>query len=477
MRNGRVGGRRAGWFACVVGTIGVAVAAGGAAHADPPQPFAIPIAHGKPALGAGWDSKLGFARGEAGACVEDVGTERVDAPAVHYSIATLTRAGGRLVLGVHVAAVAASETLSSPRLTDASRRLAQGDVAAFRDLCGDGFVARVDLGGHWLGELEVAGSDVVRASPRVTTGTWTDPEPFRAALEQITKSYSTTARELPDGNRAEARELEPAALVERAVGFPATVTAESAKPFLAEFAGYEKPAFSGLVLSTPEPVDGGDVAEQIFRSGRSTSTSGAASRAAEMRLAQVHHDDEPAADAEPIRLSNASLGKPEEPLLGSEPEAGSPPAAAAPAAEPQRQASAAATEREPVVRKQAALVYDTAGGPPVFATTRAPFGVHTEHLRERFYWVPGAAQATPDVVRAIEAAKTGAPTRGTTVAIVEVGPTVVVMTDAPPAAGVFSEPAGERRAWIAGVTKPDADQRAALDAAIRAEGAAQGGRQ
>lgn len=458
--------------------LGIALGIGsmGAAHAelaDAPDPFAILIARGKPTLGAGYDSKLPGARGEPGACVEDVGTERIEERAVHYSLATLTRAGGRLVLGVHVAAMTATESLASPRLTDASRRLAQGDGLAFRDLCGDGYVARVELGGHWLAELEVDRADVPRAGPRVTTGTWSDAESFQSALEFVVKNYRTTARELPGGSRADARDLAPEALLERALAFPATITEASEKPFLAIFAGYEESALSGLVLSAPAELDGREVAVQIFRGGVEAPTSSAASRAAEMRLAQVHPDEPQSPDEAPIRLSNASLGKPEEPLLGSI----SVPAAQAPAEPRAPEPVSSAPGAAPIVRKQAALVYEGSGGPAVYATTRAPAGVHATHVRERFYWVAGAAEETPEVRDAIEAATTGAPVRGTTVAIVEVGPTVVVMTDAPPAAGVFSESAGELRAWIAGVDAPDPVQRAALAAAIRAEAAGEGTRQ
>jgi len=463
--------------------LGLALACGAphgaqAGREAPPAPFAIPIVHGKPALGAGYDAKLGAARGDPGACVADVGTEHVDAPAVHYSIATLTRAGGRLVLGVHVAAVTAAETLASPRLTDASRRLAQSDAGAFRDLCGDGYVARVELGGQWLAEIEIDPADVVRAGPRVTTGTWSDVEPFRTALEYVTKNFAFTARELPDGSRADARDVAPGTLVERATGFAATVDAAHAKPFVAVYAGYDKGAFSGVALSAPDALDDREVAERLFQSGAGAPTSSAASRAAEMRLAQAHHYDPAQEGEEPVRLSNASLGKPEDPLPDGN--APPPPAAAAPveakAAPSPVAPPAAAPSAEPVVRKQAALVFE-GGGPPVYATTRAPGGVHAEHVRERFYWVPGMAEATPAVRAAIDAAKEGSPVRGTTVEIVEVGPIAVVLTDAPPAAGVFSAPAGERRAWIAGVASPDPAQRAALDAAIRAEGAPAGTRQ
>jgi len=451
--------------------LGLAIAAGhaGLGRADigrAPDSFGIAIANGSPALGAGYDSTAAAPRGEPGACVEDLGTERNDEPSASYSLVTLTRVGGRLVIGAHVAAVTAVETLASPRMTDAARRLGGSDGAAFRELCGDGFVAKVQLGGHWMGEIEVDPVDAARAGSRITTGSWSDPEPFRAALEALVK-YRVTARELPDGKRAATVELAPAAFVERAVSFPERVTAATEKPFLAVFAGYTREALSGVVLPGASEVDGREVAERVFRAGQANPTSTAASRAAEMRLAQVKRyvpEEESAGDAEPIVISNESLERMN---------AAAPPAAQAPNSSPLRARPTAAPSAPAEVHRQAAFVFEEPGAPVVYATTVAPGGVHAERQRQRYYWVPGAASATPAIEQAIAAAKQGAPVRGVTVAIVEVGANVVVMTDAPPLAGVHSIQAGERRAWIAGVSQPDASQQAALAEAIRAERAAQ----
>src|SRR5512147_3070286 len=81
--------------------------------------FAVPIGRTPLGLGAGYDSELEAARGESGACVAGDETQRRDATGARYSIATLTRAGGRLVVGIHVAAPLFVETLANPRLTDA----------------------------------------------------------------------------------------------------------------------------------------------------------------------------------------------------------------------------------------------------------------------------------------------------------------------------------------------------------------------
>ena len=425
-----------------------------------PRAMAVPIGRADLALGAAYDSESETARGETGACVEGDETLERDATGARYSIATLTRAGGRLVVGIHVSAPIRVEQLGNPRLTDAARRLERSDGDGFRDLCGDGYLASVTRGDQFLAEVEVQRKDVSRALARLTTGTWADPDAFRDALEALVKPVAVTARELPGGSRAAARPLSAEEVVTRALAFPATVTPENAKPYLAGFEPYSSSAFSGMVLPDPEDLDDREVAEKVFRQGRGLQRS-AASRAADLRAVQVQRSEpEPA----PPRRERVAATASEEAATGL---ASDTPAAIAPPAAP-----ALGLESPPTVsqlRSQAALVYATPGELPVFATTRAPDGVHAERVRERAYWVPGAAAATPEVTRAIERARSEAPARGTTVVIVDVGAATVVMTDAAPAGGTFSVPAGERRAWIAGVVRPNSSQRAALAAAVEAE--------
>ncbi len=424
------------------------------------RPFAIPLGQEPLALGAGYDSQAAAARGEPGACVEDVGTEQREGDGPRWSIAVLSRAGGRLVVGVHVSAPTAIESLASPRLTDAVRRLADKDAPAFRELCGDGFVGARTLGSQWLGEVEVERADVSRAIASLTTGTWSDPEPFRAALETLVKRHRVVTRELPNGKRAEAREVAPEELVTRAVEFPANAASGPARPYLATFTPYSAAALSGVLLPDPEALDERDVAEQVFRGGRSGPQSSAAQRAADMRAAQVHRESAPAAD-----------DSSQEPIVLVAPVREAPPAA------PDREAALATAATAPSVatavpalQRQPALVYEP-GGLVVFATPRAPGGVYVERVGERFDWVPGAAAGSDPIRAAIAKARTGPPVRGTTIAVATVGATTVVMTDAPPIADVHAEPAGERRAWIAGVAAPDPAQRAALASAIRADAA------
>jgi hypothetical protein len=419
--------------------------------------FAIPLDRQPLELGVGYDSRAGAPRGEAGACVGDLGTESREAGGPQWSIAVLSRAGGRLLVGVHVSAPTAVEWLASPRLTDAARRLADSDVPAFRELCGDGFVGGRTLGAHLLAEVEVQGPEAARALAELTTGTWSDPEPFRTALAALVTRTGVAAREIPGGRRAEATAVSSEDLVARAVAFPATVSPDDAKPYLATFTPYTEASLAGLLLPDPEELDGRDVAEQVFRSGREGPRSSAAQRAADMRAAQVRREEPEPPPATPATELSPSSG---------------PVVIASPAA-PARPAAPAASAGGAALHKQAALVWTEEGELPVFATTQAPGGVYAERVRERSYWVPGAGEATPAVVRAIARAKAAPPARGTTVVVAEVGPTVVVMTDAAPVEGTHAELAGERRAWIAGVDAPDAAQRAALAAAIRADAEAQ----
>ena len=422
------------------------------------KPFAFPLGRTLLELGAGYDSQQGLARGEMGACVAGDETERRDGARAQYSIATLTRAGGRLVVGIYVSAPLFVDVLKSSHLTDAARRLRGADAEAFRDLCGDGFVGTVTFGDHLLAEVEVEPNDVLQARNQLISGSWADPESFRRALEALVKRHDVRVRELPGGSRAAARPLTVDELITRTLAFPASVTQANAKPYLASFEPYSADSFAGLPLPEPGEIEARDMTEQVFRDrrGRSQST---ASRAADLRAAQVHR-------TEPEELPSA----PRASIAETQPESDAatetaavrevaPPAAPAPAT----------VSPAPRLHSQPALVFTPAGELPVFATTHAPAGVYAERVRERDYWVPGAATATPAVKRAIDKARADAPARGATVVVAEVGTVTVVMTDAAPVGGTHSESAGERRAWIAGVAAPNAAERAALAAAIEAD--------
>lgn len=432
------------------------------------DPAPIDVSRRPIELGSGFDAQRHEPRGEPGSCVQDIGTERAESAATHYSIATLSRVGGRLVIGIHVGAQVAIESLASPRMTDAARRLAGSDVAAFRDLCGDGFVVARALGGQWIAELEVQGADAVRAFARLDTGTWSDPTPFRDVLERLAASGGVTAREIPNGNRAAARALTVADVIEAATAFPASIPPDAQTPYYAIFAPYSEAALSGMTLPGPEEIDARELARLAFRGEPTSERSNAAARAAEMRKAVVQREPQDfravvagASSVAPVTEAPAARPVPIE-VVASDPApaaAGEPPAGGAPLV----------ASDEGVVHKMAALVYAEPGALPVYATTTAPAGLHAVRVRQRSYWVPGAARADDAIQAAIEHAKATTPTRGATVVVVEhAGAGTVVLTDVRPIEGTFAVPAGERFAWIAGVSAPDAAQRAAIDAVVAA---------
>lgn len=449
-------GRRAGPWALLA----MLTVAGSAGAQDG---YLLPLAPDDPLeLGTAWDGDDNRARGESGTCVLARDTDRQEGGPTTFSLVVLSRAGGRLVLGVHVGRTIASEGVRGARITDAARRLAGQDRDDFDALCGSGFLAARALGGQYVGELAFEPGEAGRASAKLQTGVWTDPAPFAATLETLIAGARVQARELPDGRRADARAVEPKELLRRALEFPDTVTEETAKPFLGAIRAYPDAAFAGTEIAIDPTLGWGDAARQVFLHDRTAlSGSSAAVRAAEMRKAVVQRR-EPTRDA--VHPASARAVTPPVAPIEAVRAGGaqqSPPAAIAQTPSPAAPA--------PVLRsRMAALVYALPDGATVFATTHAPPGVYAEKVKQREYWIPGVAEAD-DAVRAMLArAAQEPPSRGTTVVVAEVGPTGVVMTDVAPAAGIHAAPAGPLQAWIAGVKTPNPAQRKALAAAIQA---------
>lgn len=425
-------------------------------------------------LGAAWDGLEGRSLDEAGACMAGTGAERSEGGPTTWTLVVLSRAGGRLLVGAHVARTIASEALAEARMPDAARRLAGRNREEFRALCGDAFVAARAIGGQYVGELELGPSQARVASARLRTGVWTEPGPFQAALEGLAALPGAQARELPDGRRNDARTIAPAALVERALAFPATVDEANAQPFLAMTRRYPESAFAGATVAIDPTQGWGDGARAVFlRDAGAGGVSSAAARAAEMRKAVVQRRpgdprrpfgapaDVPVALAAPARDTSPPAAAPATPDTAAQPTVASEPVPAA--------IAAPAAPAPPVARRRmAALVYETAlGSTPVFATTEAPPGVYAERVKQRVYWVPGVAAASPELRDALARAAASSPARGTTILVATVGAETVVLTDVAPVPGVAREPAGALTAWIAGVAEPSAAQREALAAAAR----------
>jgi len=461
-------------------SIGLALGALAASPARTPQPFAIPLAPSAPLeLGTAWSAARGGARAEPGTCVESPGSEQRPGGAPSFSLVTLSRAGGRLVLGIYVSAPFATETLREARLNDAARRMGGAQAAQFRALCGDGFIGAVVRGGSYIAELEVDPADAARAaavvSPRL--GTTSDPARFREALESVTSHFRSVARELPGGSHAAAKPVEPAALVRRALALPGSVNEASAQPYLAAFVPYPADATTGVPIEIQPATALENEAEQVFLWDRRGVDSKA--RAAELQKARSHAEVEPSgpqstappleSDAGIARPASAAQVAPRESDAVVAPPASPPQVAEAPAGEAPAPPPIA---RQPVpqvpapLHASAALVFETAAGVQVFATTQPPPGVYAEPVGHRQYWVPGAAEASASVRDAIRSVATSAaPARGTTILTAASG---VVLTDAPPQAGIHSERAGDLYAWIAGVSQPTTAQQAALNDAVRA---------
>ncbi|HSJ97280.1 MAG TPA: hypothetical protein VLC53_09410, partial [Myxococcota bacterium] len=270
--------------------LGLAAALALALPARAQESFLLPLEPDAPlALGSAWDRDEGRPIGEQGACMEGEGADRHEGGPTTWTLVVLSRAGGRLLVGAHVARTVASEGLAGARIPDAARRLAQRDRDDFRGLCGDGFLAARALGGQYVGEIEIGPGEAPVASARLRTGVWNDPAPFAAALEALGGVRGAQARELPDGRRSGAVSIPVGELAQRALAFPETVTAENAAPFLATVRSYPEWAFAGTAITIDPTLGWGDAARAVFLhdAGAAGVGSAAAARAAEMRKAVV----------------------------------------------------------------------------------------------------------------------------------------------------------------------------------------------
>ncbi|HTY16176.1 MAG TPA: hypothetical protein VMH82_00465 [Myxococcota bacterium] len=466
--------------------IWVALATGAAAPAAAESSFLIPIGRSPIELGTAWSTASNGPRGDPGTCVESESTEPGAGEVPSYSLVTLSRAGGRLVLGVYVSVPIATDTLKGARLTDAARRMAASQPDSFRGVCGDGFIAAVTRGASYIAELEVDPRDASRATQVLDAnqylGTTPDRDRFKQAIESVTTQFHVVARELPGGSHAAATPVVPAAMLRRALATSGAVTEDSARPYLAAFVAYPKDAATGVEIGFGEGFTREREAAQVFLWDRRGTGVGTAGRAADLRMAQSHADSssQPAPPAPPGQSdrtehpASAAPGGARSEAQSAEPsEVNRLATAQQPAtgqrAEGERGSSGLAGAQRPPLHPQAALVFSTPTGVEVYATTEAPPGVYSELVGHRRYWVPGAADGTASVKDAIRSASAGsAPARGTTILSSLSG---VVLTDAAPVAGVHSEAAGSLHAWIAGVAAPSPEEQQALAAAARAAAA------
>jgi hypothetical protein len=107
---------------------------------------------------------------------------------------------------------------------------------------------------------------------------------------------------------------------------------------------------------------------------------------------------------------------------------------------------------------------------PVLVSAELPPDHYGERFEERAYWLPGVAEGTPLVRKAIQAARSRVDAGERVVVRTRVqGARRVFLTDDEPFPGVYSLAAGETRAWLPGVRTPDEEQIAALEQAVLAE--------
>lgn len=120
------------------------------------------------------------------------------------------------------------------------------------------------------------------------------------------------------------------------------------------------------------------------------------------------------------------------------------------------------------------VMYRVSSDTVVYATSYSPKGVYWEQVKNRSFWVPGAAQGTAEVKRDIErASEMSAPTANATVITYTIGDSLIYLTNQPPFPGTYSQRSGELYAWMPGVTKPSQSQRDTIETAVTAH--AQGG--
>ncbi len=396
---------------------------------SPEAKLVVPIEEsGDAALGRGWHPGRRQFVSQRGTCIAYDTSGFEPAEEVHASLETLSRAGGHLRLGLHVAVYRGVESVEGARLVDAARRLARHDLQSFRALCGDTFAAGTVAGAQFLGELEVGSQDGAAAHAwlqrRRVFGATTNLERLAEMLEDFVGRFPVRAQILIEGRRGAAKPIDPLVLIAGAADFPNTSDAERAGPFLALLLEYPEYMRSGLALdfAMRPPAEPGRAVFAAMRPRRSA--------ASEMHLAR-------------------STRRPPPP---------------APVATPVFR-----VERFPV------RVIER-GDIAVYAGPTSPPDLFVQHVGTTHFWVPGAASGTPRVRAAIAGAMTAmAPSpevwplrwvRRYAAGGAE-GMAVYLSPDAP-IDGTHSGRAAEGYAWIPGVAAPNPRERTLVDAVLKA---------
>lgn len=408
----------------------VALALPGAAVAQerPPESglrLVVPLPEaGVAPFGRGWSLKLRRFVSVRGACVDYDTTSFAPAPRVRITLKTLSRAGGHFLVGLHVAREQGVETLEAARLNDAARRLAHRDKKAFRELCGDVFVAATVTGSQFVGELEVDGRQGNAAfawlRARGFLGASEDVEGVTKVLEHFAKQFAPEARWFPGGQRAEVETTSAEALIAGARAFPESEESKQGRAYLALLVDYNERMLTGLAseFTLPPPEEPGRAVFAAMRPRRG--------KASEMLLARSERRPPPAP-------------RPRPPVFR--------------------------VERVPVRALQM-------GATTVYAGASELPDHYVERVGATWFWVPGAAAGTPRVRNAIAAAiASDAIDRAPLVWVRRyatgdaTGRAVYFSPDAP-AAGIFGARGGEGYAWLPGVSAPSTREQALLENVI-----------
>ncbi len=379
------------------------------------------------AYGRGWSARERRFVSARGTCVDYADTRFNPASRVRITLKTLSRAGGRFLLGLHVAVEQGIETINAAGLRDAARRLASRDPRAFGELCGDAFVAATLMGAQFVGELEVGGGRGTEAynwlRARRVLGVSKDVEGVTKVLEHFAGVFAPEARWFPTGRRIDVRETTAESLILRARGFPESDAAAEAFPYQALLVEYTDRMHSGLAsefaLAVPE-----EPGAAVF----------AAMRPQRGRISDMH------------------LARPDRRTL--------------PAPPPRTRGPVFRVERFPVraLRRADVTVY---AGP-----NELP-----DHFSEWYqgasYWVPGATMGTPRVRAAIASAIASGRVAEAPLVFVRRYATgdaeghAVYFTRDAPAGEIHSAPGGDGFAWIPGVSAPSTRERNLLANVLR----------
>jgi hypothetical protein len=135
----------------------------------------------------------------------------------------------------------------------------------------------------------------------------------------------------------------------------------------------------------------------------------------------------------------------------------------------QQQSAPGAPPPTAQVTSSPVVMYQVSSDTVVYSTSYSPQGLYWEKVKDRSFWVPGAATGSSTVQKDIErASQMSAPTANATVITYTIGGSLIYLTNQAPLPGVYTERAGQLYAWMPGVTKPSSSQKDTIATAVTA---------